>query len=71
MPVDASGIFPDGTVFNGPEQFRAALLDRRSSILNNISEKLLTYAKAGLIASSAGVDVPRLSERTKADDDSR
>jgi len=52
MPVDASGTFPDGTVFNGPEQFRAALLDRRSSILNNISEKLLTYALGRLADNS-------------------
>jgi mono/diheme cytochrome c family protein len=43
-PVDASGAFPDGTRFNGPAEFRAALLDRREAVLNNITEKLLTYA---------------------------
>jgi hypothetical protein len=44
VPVDASGKFPDGTMFNGPAQFRAALLDRQDAILNNFAERLLAYA---------------------------
>jgi mono/diheme cytochrome c family protein len=42
-PVDASGAFPDGARFDGPAQFRAALLDRREAVLNNIAERLLAF----------------------------
>src|SRR5262245_20921208 len=52
-PVDASGSFPDGTSFNVPAEFRAALLDRREAILNNIAEKLLTYALGRLTDNGA------------------
>jgi hypothetical protein len=37
-------MFPDGTRFDGPAQFRAALLERQEAVLTNIAEKLLTYA---------------------------
>jgi hypothetical protein len=43
-PVDASGTFPDGTKFDGPAQFRQALIGRRDELVTTITEKLLTYA---------------------------
>jgi hypothetical protein len=43
-PIDASGALPDGTKFNGPAEFRAALLARRGEFIGTLTEKLLTYA---------------------------
>jgi hypothetical protein len=43
-PIDASGALPDGTKFDGPAEFRAALLTRRSEFIATFTEKLLTYA---------------------------
>ena len=43
-PIDASGVLPDGTAFDGPAEFRAALLDRRGQFVRTFTEKLLTYA---------------------------
>jgi hypothetical protein len=43
-PIDASGTLPDGTAFNGPAQFRRALLGRRDEFVATVAEKLLTYA---------------------------
>jgi mono/diheme cytochrome c family protein len=43
-PVDASGKLPDGTVFNGPAEFRQALLTQRDQIVTSLTEKLLTYS---------------------------
>jgi len=43
-PIDASGSFTDGTVFNGPVQFRLGLMSYRDSFLSNVTQKLLTYA---------------------------
>ena len=52
-------------------QDRIGQLTMRNLDITDTREKLLTYAKTGLIASSVGVDVPRLSESTKTDDDPR
>jgi hypothetical protein len=44
-PIDASGAFPNGTTFNGPAEFRAALLEKnRHAFLGTLTEKLVTYA---------------------------
>jgi mono/diheme cytochrome c family protein len=43
-PIDASGTLPDGTRFNGPAEFRAALVARRGEFIGTLTEKLLTYA---------------------------
>ena len=43
-PIDASGVLPDGTKFNGPAEFRAALLMHRGEFIGTLTEKLLTYA---------------------------
>ena len=42
--IDASGTLPDGTKFNGPAEFRAALLAHRDEFVGTLTEKLLTYA---------------------------
>jgi hypothetical protein len=42
--IDASGAFPDGTSFSGPQTFREALLRHRDAYVGTLTEKLLTYA---------------------------
>ena len=44
VPVDASGMLPDGTSFSGPAEFREALLDRPDLFVSTVAEKLLVYA---------------------------
>ncbi|MEE8177626.1 MAG: DUF1592 domain-containing protein, partial [Acidobacteriota bacterium] len=43
-PIDASGVLPDGTKFQGPAELRKALLSRPKIIVNSVTEKLLSYA---------------------------
>ena len=43
-PIDASGVLPDGSRFQGPAQLRQALLNRPERIVNAVAEKLLMYA---------------------------
>jgi Protein of unknown function (DUF1592)/Protein of unknown function (DUF1588)/Protein of unknown function (DUF1585) len=43
-PIDASGVLPDGTKFNGPAELRKILLDRRQQFVSTVTEKLLMYA---------------------------
>jgi hypothetical protein len=42
--IDASGKLPDGTMFDGPAELRAALLSRPDRFVTTLSEKLLIYA---------------------------
>jgi hypothetical protein len=44
LPIDASGLLPDGTEFNGPGGLRALLLERREQFVSTVTEKLLSYA---------------------------
>ncbi len=44
FPVDATGILPDGTSFDGPSEMRAALLRKLPQFAQALSTKMLTYA---------------------------
>jgi mono/diheme cytochrome c family protein len=43
-PIDASGVLPDGTKFNGVAELRAALARRPERFVSSFTEKLTTYA---------------------------
>ena len=43
-PIDASGVFPDGTEFEGLAGLKALLLDRDGQFVQTVLEKLATYA---------------------------
>ena len=43
-PIDASGVLPDGTVFDGASGLREALLGRPDLFVTTLAEKLLIYA---------------------------
>ena len=53
LPIDASGTLSDDTRFDGPADFKVALLDRRDALVHTITERLLAYALTGEI--KAGV----------------
>jgi mono/diheme cytochrome c family protein len=43
-PIDAAGVLPDGSKFDGPADLRQLLLARRDEFANTVAEKLLIYA---------------------------
>jgi hypothetical protein len=43
-PIDASGVLPDGTKFDGVSDLRAALVRKPERFVTTVTEKLLTYA---------------------------
>ena len=43
-PIDASGVFPDGTGFEGLPGLKAMLLSRHEQFVQTVVEKLATYA---------------------------
>ncbi len=44
IPMDLTGVLPDGTVFEGPAGLKAALLAHPDRFVTTVTEKLLTYA---------------------------
>jgi mono/diheme cytochrome c family protein len=44
IPIDDSGVLPDGTVFDGLPALREVLFERRGEFVNTVTEKLLIYA---------------------------
>ncbi len=44
VPMDLTGVMPDGTVFDGPAGLKAALLAHPERFVTTVTEKLLTYA---------------------------
>ena len=44
IPIDASGVLPDGTSFEGPAGLRAVLLSDPDRFVRTVTEKMLTYA---------------------------
>jgi hypothetical protein len=43
-PIDATGVLPDGSIFDGPRQLRAVLLRKPERFAGTLTYKLLTYA---------------------------
>ena len=43
-PIDARGELPDGTVFEGPDQLKAALMRKKDLFVRNFVNKVLGYA---------------------------
>jgi mono/diheme cytochrome c family protein len=43
-PIDASGVLPDGTKFQGTAELQKILLSRPEMFVDTVTEKLLTYA---------------------------
>ena len=57
VPIDASGVLPDGTKFQGPDEFRKVLNARRDEFARGFTDKLLTYA---IGRATAYYDMPAL-----------
>src|SRR5262249_10262709 len=43
LPIDASGVMPDGTKFSGLKELRSVLLVHRDEYVATVIEKLITY----------------------------
>jgi hypothetical protein len=43
-PIDAKGELPDGTAFDGPQELKAVLLQRKDLFIRHLTNKMLGYA---------------------------
>ena len=70
VPMDLTGVLPDGTVFDGPAGLKAALLARPERFVATVTEKLLTYA-VGRGMEHYDAPAVRAVTRAAAEDDYR
>ena len=63
VPIDASGVLSDGTLFNGPQELKKYLIQEKEKFATTFSKKLLSYA---LGRSVEFLDSPTLKDLTKS-----
>lgn len=63
--VDASGVLPDGTKFNGPSQLRKILMARKEQFVKTFAEKMLVFALGRGLTLADRCHVDTVSERAK------
>ena len=67
-PIDASGVLPDGTRFQGPAELRKALLSKPEQFVTTVTEKLLTYAIGRGVEYYDAPAVRKITRETAASD---
>jgi len=70
LPLDASGLLPDGTRFDGPQGLRTILIERRRQFVGAVTEKLLAYSLGRGLEHYDRSSVRRITA-SAADDDYR
>jgi hypothetical protein len=66
-PVDAHGVFVDGTELSGPEGLRRALIGQQELFVTALTEKLLTYALGRTLEASDMPAVREIVRRARGD----
>jgi hypothetical protein len=67
-PVDNHGEMPDGTVVEGPQSLKAALLLRKDQVVRNLTSKLLGYALGRGLTAQDSCAVDRIVTDLKDND---
>jgi hypothetical protein len=66
--IDASGVLPDGSKFNGPAELRKVLLGKKEQFTRCLTEKLLTYALGRGTERSDRCFIEEIAKKTAKDD---
>ena len=67
-PIDASGVLPDGSAFDGPTGLRDLLLSRPADFVGTVTEKLMTYALGRGVEYYDMPTIRRIVREAEADD---
>lgn len=65
QPIDARGQLTDGTLFNGPDELRRVLLERKDDFARNLTEKMLGYALGRGLINDDYITVDHIVEQLK------
>ena len=66
LPVDASGVLPDGKTFQNMEELKQFLLADKSQIARCVTEKLLTYATGAGVSFADKVEIDAIVKKAAA-----
>lgn len=67
LPIDASGVLPDGSKFSGPKELARVLLERKELFTRNLVRNMLTYATGRGLNHNDECVVRQISDRVAAD----
>jgi hypothetical protein len=67
-PIDSTGELPDGTLVQGPQGLKQALLDRKDLFVRNLTRKMLGYALGRGLTPAESCTVDRIAEELKLHD---
>ncbi|MCW5980372.1 MAG: DUF1592 domain-containing protein [Bryobacteraceae bacterium] len=67
-PIDAAGELPGGVRFDGPDQLKTALLDRKDDFVRNLAAKMLGYALGRGLTLEDYCTVEQIAEALAKDD---
>jgi hypothetical protein len=67
-PIDAHGVLPDGTQFNGPRELKQILMERKDEVVRNLTAKMLGYALGRGLTLEDHCSVDRIVAEVKRDD---
>jgi hypothetical protein len=66
--VNASGTLPDGRAFNGPEEFKALLVEDQDQFAEALIEQLATYALRRVVTMDDAEQIRAIAKASKEDD---
>jgi hypothetical protein len=66
-PIDSRGQLPNGTMFEGPEELKSALYQRRGVFLRNLVSKMLGYALGRGLTMEDRCTVENIAGKVEAD----
>ena len=67
-PIDARGRLPDGTTFNGPQELKELLLERKDDFARHLTSKLLGYALSRGLTNDDYSTVDQIVDQLKEND---
>ncbi len=67
QPIDASGKMPSGETFDGPEELRRVLLNRKQEFIRHLTSKVLGYALGRSLRDADQCVVQQIADRVEKD----
>lgn len=67
-PIDASGVLPGGVTFDGPEELKRLLMERKDQFVRNLTAKTLGYALGRGLTNEDRCVVEQIVVRLREDD---
>ena len=68
VPIDAAGSLPDGRTFNGPEELKMILMQRKDQFLKHLTVKMLGFALGRGLTAEDQCSVNEIADAVAKDD---